>query len=93
MLLQNRMVLFLALIIAYSLPDVESSPTWSHTFATKHFNNILSTGNFPTSWRQEHVMPLLKPGKSPNKPSSYRPLALASFVCKIMERMVNSRLV
>ena len=39
------------------------------------------------------IIPLLKQGKSPNELASYRPIALTSAACKVMERMVTSRLV
>ena len=38
------------------------------------------------------VIPILKPGKEVSDPSSYRPIALTSVLCKIMERMVTNRL-
>jgi len=56
-------------------------------------NDIWTSGNFPASWHQANVIPLLKAGKTPTDPSSYHPVALTSCMCKIMERMVNSRLV
>lgn len=31
----------------------------------------------------------MKPGKEPSNPSSYRPIALASLKCKIMEQMIH----
>jgi len=49
--------------------------------------------NFPPSWRQSHVVPIPKAGKDSSDPSNYRPIALTSCVCKVMERMVNNRLV
>jgi ribonuclease HI len=57
------------------------------------YNNIWNTGDFPDSWRQAIVVPVLKPGKNPDLRSSYRPIALTSCICKLMERMVNRRLV
>lgn len=33
-----------------------------------------------------------KPGKDDSKPGNYRPIALTSHICKIMERIINERL-
>ncbi|MBJ5505526.1 reverse transcriptase family protein, partial [Salmonella enterica subsp. enterica serovar Derby] len=38
------------------------------------------------------VLPFPKPGKDPAIPSNYRPIALTSCLCKLLERMVNARL-
>jgi hypothetical protein len=57
------------------------------------YNNIWNSGEFPDSWRQAIVIPILKPGKNPEKPESYRPIASTNCMCKLMERMVNKRLV
>jgi hypothetical protein len=38
------------------------------------------------------VLPLLKPGKSPEDPSSYRPISLISCLGKTMERIIAKRL-
>ena len=56
-------------------------------------NDIWLTGNFPPSWRQSHIVSIPKAGKDSSDPSNYRPIALTSCVCKVMERMVNNRLV
>lgn len=34
----------------------------------------------------------MKPGKDPHSPGSYRPIALTSVVCKVMEQMITDRL-
>ena len=34
----------------------------------------------PTDWRRATVIPILKPGKPPTKPGSYRPISLTSCV-------------
>jgi hypothetical protein len=34
-----------------------------------------------------------KPGKDAKQPENYRPISLTSCLCKIMERMVNKRLI
>ena len=55
-------------------------------------NTIWNTSQFPIKWKEAILIPLLKPGKNPSDPISYRPIALTSSLCKLMERMVNSRL-
>ena len=56
------------------------------------YNTIWSSGYFPPEWRNAIILPFLKPGKDPFNPQSYRPIALTSCLCKLMERMVNFRL-
>ena len=56
-------------------------------------NNIWIDGSIPRNLKQSIIIPLLKPGKDPLEPNSYRPVALTSCLSKIMERMVNNRLV
>ena len=56
------------------------------------FNGCFLGDTFPHSWRHSVVLPFLKPGKDPANPSSYRPIALTSSLCKLFERMVNARL-
>ena len=56
------------------------------------YNVIWRTCDFPGVWRDAVVLPFFKPGKDPTVPESYRPIALTSCVCKLMEKMVNGRL-
>lgn len=56
------------------------------------FNFIWNTGIIPSIWKQSVIVPILKPGKDPSNPSSYRPIALTSQLGKTMERMVTGRL-
>ena len=59
-----------------------------------NFFNFLWTNNiFPDSWRTAIVIPILKPGKNPHLCSSYRPISLTSCFCKLMEKMINRRLI
>merc|ERR1711911_474744 len=47
----------------------------------------------PAIWKREMKVPILKQGKDPKNPGSYRPISLTSSICKLFERMVNHRLV
>ena len=46
----------------------------------------------PSIWTLTNVIPIPKPGEDHAEPSNYRPIALTSWVCKTMERMINTRL-
>jgi len=54
-------------------------------------NDIWYSGNFPNSWLTSTVVAVPKRGKDKLDPSNYRPIALTSCICKIMERMINNR--
>ena len=56
-------------------------------------NDIWIRGDFPNIWREAHIIPLPKPNKDSTNKNNYRPIALTSQLCKIMERMVNERLI
>ena len=55
-------------------------------------NRLWSTKQVPSIWNKEVKIPILKPGKDPSLPESYRPISLTSCICKLFERMVNHRL-
>ena len=57
------------------------------------FNNIWQTQSFPDIWRKALVIPIPKPGKDLSDPFNYRPIALTSCLCKLMEKLVNKRLI
>ncbi|XDV47667.1 hypothetical protein PO909_017241 [Leuciscus waleckii] len=56
------------------------------------FNKIWDSGNIPVNWKHGVIVPIAKPGKDHSQPVSYRPIALTSNLCKLMERMVMNRL-
>ena len=56
------------------------------------YNFIWQTGDFPSSWSAAVVLPIPKPGKDHLRVNNYRPISLTSCVCKVMEKMVNARL-
>ena len=57
------------------------------------YNEIWFSGDVPDSWKNAFVIPIPKQGKDPTDPTSYRPIALTSCICKTLERMINTRLV
>ena len=56
------------------------------------YNMIWHTGEFPSSWAVAVVLPFPKPGKDNLQATNYRPISLTSCICKVLEKMVNVRL-
>ena len=57
------------------------------------YNRIFTEHVFPAAWHDAIVIPFPKPGKDTTNPKNYRPIALTNCLCKVLERMVNNRLV
>ena len=57
------------------------------------FNKSWRTGIVPAVWKEAEIVPILKKGKDKRDPHNYRPISLLSCVGKLMERMVNRRLI
>ena len=56
------------------------------------FNNLWVNNDIPSSWRQDCLIPILKPDKLRSNPDSYRPIALTSCVGKVFEQLLKQRL-
>ena len=50
---------------------------------------IWISGDFP-QWRAATVIPIPKPNKDHTNPLNYRPIALTSCLCIVLERMINT---
>ena len=55
-------------------------------------NDIWTEGTLPPAWKHSIILPFLKPKKDASNPGSYRPIALTSTLCKVMEGMITNRL-
>lgn len=53
------------------------------------FNLIRRAGQRPNSWKEAIVIRVLKQGRNPGLPSSYRPIALTICLCKLLEVIIN----
>ncbi|XP_077544529.1 uncharacterized protein LOC144157036 [Haemaphysalis longicornis] len=56
------------------------------------FNRVWATGVLPPPWLVGLISPILKVGKPPTEPGSYRPVSLTSAAGKLMESTVLARL-
>ena len=55
-------------------------------------NDCLKQQQIPNEWRKAKVVALLKPGKIPEIPKSYRPIALLCPLYMVLARMILTRL-
>lgn len=56
------------------------------------FNGILRTQHWPKALKTAEIILLLKPGKDPTVPESYRPISLLPTISKIIERLLANRI-
>lgn len=56
------------------------------------FNKIWLAGMYPDKWREATIIPALKTGKSIYDPNSYRPISLTCYLSKVLEKIINCRL-
>lgn len=59
---------------------------------TELMQEVLNTGRIPKDWRTINIIPLLKPTKEPDKPQSYRPLAMINVLIKLINNVVKNKL-
>jgi ribonuclease HI len=58
----------------------------------RFFQACWTRGVIPSAWKKATVVAIPKPGKSPNNPQNYRPIALTPHLGKIYERIIKYRL-
>ncbi|NEO82313.1 reverse transcriptase domain-containing protein [Moorena sp. SIO4G3] len=56
------------------------------------YNNCATSFIIPKIWRKAKVVALLKPGKDPEHPKSYRPISLLCILYKLYERLIMARI-
>ena len=63
--------------------DLSACPMFVTSF-TMLINVCIQYSFFPTSWNELLLCPVLKKGKDPFSPSSYRPIHVASVLAKVV---------
>ena len=72
---------------------LKNLPSISKQFLLDFFNRIWNEGSFPADWKTSIILPILKTGKDQSNPKNYRPISLTSNICKLLEKIVNTRLI
>ena len=71
---------------------IQELPPLAHMRLLSIINAALTSNYFPLSWKKARVIALLKPGKPPRDPSSYRPISLLNVWAKVFEKIILARL-
>ena len=76
--------------ISYSM--IKELPDKANKQLLNLFNEIWKEGTLPREWKHAIITPVRKPEKEQSDPTSYRPISLTSSLCKVLEKMITSRL-
>ena len=71
------------------MPEIKQIADDIAPFLAELFNRSLSTGIFPSIYKQAFITPIIKkPGLDAADVKSYRPISNLSVVSKLLERVV-----
>ena len=56
-------------------------------------NSCINLGFIPKQWKETIMIMLPKPGKSPKQVINYRPISLINVPSKVLEKIINNRIV
>ncbi|MFI5407427.1 MAG: RNA-directed DNA polymerase, partial [Nitrososphaerales archaeon] len=77
-----------------SIKSVPNKPfIYRQTVFSEIINSSWNKATLPTQWKNSYVKPILKHKRNKNEIDSYRPISLISNMSKIMEKMINYRLI
>lgn len=68
-------------------------PLKSKIILLEAYNKIWNQDRIPETWKTGLIVPILKDNGNPHDIKNYRPITLLSCMGKIMERMINTRLI
>ncbi|XP_062534266.1 uncharacterized protein LOC134203408 [Armigeres subalbatus] len=74
-------------------PLLQRLPLSVKTTLLELLNSIWRSGEFPASWRNAIVVPIPKPNCHDSGPNAFRPISLTSCMAKLLERIINRRLI
>ncbi|XP_062714476.1 uncharacterized protein LOC134291132 [Aedes albopictus] len=77
--------------IGYAM--LQNLPEMGKRCLLKLLNKEWINNTLPSEWRHSLVIPIPKPKGPANEPDSFRPISLTCCISKVLERMVNRRLI
>lgn len=77
-------------MISYSM--LKNLPEEAIKALLELYNQIWKESILPKEWKSAIVIPIVKPGKDATQSNNYRPIALTSTMCKVMEKIIVRRM-
>ena len=71
---------------------LKNLPPNAHFFLLHMYNTMWIQSFFPYEWGNATIIPIPEPQKDDSNPNNYRPIALTSCLCKVLEKLINGRL-
>ena len=71
---------------------LQNLPDTALLFLLSLFNQVCVENTISDVWKTAIIIPLPRAWKEPSLACSYRPISLTSFVYKLLERMINHRI-
>lgn len=71
---------------------LKALPRKGFTFLTILVNSCLKLGYFPNHFKESKIIPIKKPNKASDNPSSYRPISLLSSISKVLEKVIKDKI-
>jgi hypothetical protein len=71
---------------------LQNLPPSANAYIIHIYNKIWNCGILPKAWKHSIVIPILKPGNDKFKSNSYRPISLLNTMCKLLEKIIDTRL-
>lgn len=62
------------------------------SYLASSFNSAMCIATFPSTWKHAIIVPIHKPGKPANFPTSYRPISPLPTLFKLYERILLNRI-
>lgn len=72
---------------------LKNLPKSAVAWLTSTFNKCIELSYWPSSFKLAKIIPILKAGKQPTDPKSYRPISLLNSLGKILEKIIHKRLI
>ena len=72
---------------------LKKMPPEAKQYLCKIFKKLWQTSYFQRQWSTTILIPIHKAGKPHNNSNNYRLIALTNCICKLLERLINERLI